>query len=160
NLPDDPTKLFESGAFEHVPTLLGTNTNEGTIFFSFKNPVTDDATYQMLADALAPGHGADIVARYPSSMYGTPKDPAPAASSDAGSACPARRVARALAGAGVPTYRYHFAHAPQNALLQGLGAFHSSEIAFVFGHATQLEPNTPTDAEAPLSAAMQGYWGR
>ncbi len=160
NLPADPSKLFASGSFAKVPTLLGTNTNEGTIFFAFQNPVTDDATYEMLADGLFPGQGAAIVAHYPSATYGSAEAAAAAAITDAGFACPARRVARALTGAGVPTYRYHFAHAPTNALISGLGAFHSSEIAFVFGHATQLEPNTPTDAEAPLSASMQGYWGR
>ena len=42
----------------------------------------------------------------------------------------------------------------------GLGAFHSSEIPFIFGNATELEPGTPTTGEAPLSATMQGYWGR
>src|SRR5690349_20510387 len=151
NLPDDPTKLFKTGAFTQVPTLLGTNTDEGALFFAFNNPVTDDATYLQLADGFSSGHGAAIVAHYPSATYGTAKDAAAAAITDAGFTCPARRVARALAGAGVPTYRYRFAHAPTNALIAGLGAFHSAEVPFVFGHASQLEPNTPTDAEAPLS---------
>lgn len=160
NLTDNPVKLFTGGSFAKVPTLLGTNTNEGAIFFAFSNPVTDDATYETLADALVPGHGADIVAHYPSATYGTPKDAAAAAITDAGFTCPARRMARAVTAAGVPTFRYHFAHTPTNSLVGNLGSFHSAEIPFVFGHASQLEPNTPTDAEAPLSKAMQGYWGR
>jgi para-nitrobenzyl esterase len=69
-------------------------------------------------------------------------------------------VSRWISTAGVPTYRYHFAHAPMSSLIGNLGAFHSAEIPFVFGHASQLEPNTPSAAEAPLSAAMQGYWYR
>jgi para-nitrobenzyl esterase len=160
NLPDDPAKLFKAGSFAEVPTLLGTNTNEGALFFAFQNPVTDDATYQMLANGVVPGQGAAIVAHYPSATYGSPKDAAAAAITDAAFTCPARRVARALTGAGVPTYRYHFAHVPESALIMGLGSFHSSEIPFVFGNATALEPNTPTDAETPLSKAMMGYWGR
>jgi para-nitrobenzyl esterase len=55
NLPDDPVKLFGKNAFAMVPTLLGTNTNEGSLFFAFSNPVTSDATYQTFADALFPG---------------------------------------------------------------------------------------------------------
>jgi para-nitrobenzyl esterase len=160
NLPDDPTKLFKAGAFAHVPTLLGTNTDEGTLFFALSMPIPSDAKYQSLADGLFPGKGAAIVMHYPSSKYGSATAAAEVAVSDGGFTCPARRVARAMAGAGVPTFRYHFAHTPTNALLGGLGAFHSSEIPFVFGHASALEPNTPTAAETPLSAAMQGYWGR
>ncbi len=160
NLPADPTTLFASGAFAHVPTLLGTNSDEGTLFFAFGDPITDDATYESLANEVFAGQGAAIVAQYPSAAYGSPTAAAAAAVSDGAFTCPARRVARALAGAGVPTYRYHFAHAPEGALVTGLGAFHSSEVPFVFGNATELEPNSPMADEAPLSSAMMGYWGR
>jgi para-nitrobenzyl esterase len=160
NLPGNPVALFSAGSFTPVPTLLGSNTNEGAIFFAFQNPVTDDASYLAFANAFFAGAGSTVVAHYPSSMYGSPKDAAAAALTDAGFTCPARRVARALSKAGVPTYRYRFAHAPMNSLVGNIGAFHSSEIPFVFGHATHLEPNTPSAAEAPLAAAMQGYWYR
>jgi para-nitrobenzyl esterase len=160
NLPDDPTKLFKAGSFQHVPTLLGTNTDEGTLFFALSSPIPSDTAYQSFADALFPGEGATIVMHYPSSMYGSPTAAASVAVADAGFICPARRVARAMAGAGVPTYRYHFAHDPENPLLMGLGAFHSSEIPFIFGNHTELEPDAPTTDEQPLLATMQGYWGR
>jgi para-nitrobenzyl esterase len=160
NLPDDPTKLFQSGAFAHVPTLLGTNNNEGTLFFALSSPIASDAAYQTLANGLFPGKGAAIVAQYPSATYGTPTSAAAAAVGDGAFTCPARRVARAIAGAGVATFRYHFTRVPENALIKGLGAFHSSEIPFVFGNATELEPNTPAMDEAGLATAMMGYWSR
>jgi para-nitrobenzyl esterase len=160
NVPADPTTLFKTGAFAHVPTLLGTNTNEGTLFFALGSPVTSDATYEMLVNGLLPGKGAAVVAHYPSATYGTPTNAAAISLTDGLFVCPARRVARAVAGAGVPTYRYHFAHVPTNALVMGLGSFHSSEIPFVFGNSTELEPNTPTAAEEPLATTMMGYWGR
>ncbi len=160
DLVDTPQKLFASGSFTKVPTLLGTNANEGTLFFAFGSAVTDDASYLALASGLAPGHGADVVAHYPSSAYASAQDAAAAAFGDAGFVCPARDVARALSGAGVPTYLYHFVHVATPATIPGLGAFHSSEIPFVFGNASVLLPSAPTAAEAPLSTAMMGYWGR
>jgi para-nitrobenzyl esterase len=159
NLPDDPVKLFEGGSFAKVPTLLGTNSNEGALFFAFGDPITDDASYETFANALVPGQGQAIVTEYPSAMYGSATNAAAAAVTDAAFTCPARRVARAMATAGVPTYRYHFAHAPENALIKNLGAFHSCEIPFVFGNATELVPSLAAD-EAPLSKEMMGYWGR
>ena len=93
--------------------MLGTNTDEGTLFFALSAPIADDATYQAFTDALFPGQGATIVMHYPSATYGSPNAAAAVAVSDAGFTCPARRVARAMASAGVPTYRYHFAHDPQ-----------------------------------------------
>jgi para-nitrobenzyl esterase len=160
NVPADPTTLFQMGGFVHVPTLLGTNSNEGSLFLALGTPLTTDAAYAMLVDALLPGKGAAVVAHYPSATNGGPNNAAAASLTDGLFVCPARRVARALAGAGVPTYRYHFTHVPTNSLIPGLGAFHSSEIPFVFGNSTELEPNTPTAAEEPLAKTMMGYWGR
>src|SRR5262249_1561321 len=42
----------------------------------------------------------------------------------------------------------------------GLGAFHSSEIKFVFGNPGQLTPGALTDDELKLWGAMSGYWSR
>jgi para-nitrobenzyl esterase len=161
NLPDDPRVLLEAGEMADVPTLLGTNANEGTLFFALgSTKVPDDDAYLALVEALAPGHGEEILAEYPSRVYGSPQAAAAASLGDVVFVCPARRTARALAKAGIPAWLYHFTHAPSRALLPDLGAFHSAEIPFVFGNPSALLPNTPTEEEAPLFAAMTGYWGR
>lgn len=160
NIPADPASLFAAGTFNKVPTLLGSNEDEGTLFFALGSPVTDDASYLALAEQLAPGKGDAIVAQYPSATFGSAKAAAAAVLGDAGFVCPARRTARLLAKAGVATYLYHFTHAPEGALVAGLGSFHSAEIPYVFGNPFQLLPKSPTEAEEPLLAAMQGYWGR
>jgi para-nitrobenzyl esterase len=160
NLPADPTTLFAKGSFSKVPTLLGTNTDEGSLFFALGPMITSDTEYEALANGLFAGQGAAIVMHYPSATYGTPTAAAAAAVTDGAFICPARRVARATTSAGVPTFRYHFAHAPESPLIMGLGAFHSSEIPFVFGNNTELEPHSPSADEMPLANAMMGYWGR
>jgi para-nitrobenzyl esterase len=159
NIADHPITLLEAGAFTKVPTLLGSNADEGTIFFALGNAVTDEASYLAAAETLSPGNGSAVVAHYPSATYGSPKAAATVAFGDGFFVCTARRTARALANASVPTYLYHFTYAGE-ALLPDLGAFHSGEIPFVFGNHTQLLAMSPTEAEKPLLQSMQGYWGR
>lgn len=159
NIADEPDKLLEQGAINKVPVLLGSNQDEGTIFFAFGGKITDEAGYLALVEKLVPGKGMEIVNHYPSATYGSPQKAAEVAFGDAAFVCPARRTARALVTAGVPTYRYRFAHAGK-ALLANLGAFHSGEIPFVFGHPTQLMPESPNAMEEPLAQAMMGYWSR
>jgi para-nitrobenzyl esterase len=163
NLPDTPGKLLAAGSFEKVPTIVGSNADEGTLFLFLagdKATIPDDAAFEALAEQIVPGHGAEVVAAYPSAMYGSSKKAATVAVGDAAFICPTRRTARAFAKAGVPTYLYHFTYPPEGALLGNLGAFHSSEVKYVFGNPGQLLPQALTDEELPLSAAIMGYWSR
>jgi para-nitrobenzyl esterase len=161
NLPDMPSKLLEAQSFEKVPTILGANADEGTLFFALANtPVPDEATFELLAEQLVPGHGKEVVAHYPPATYGSVQKAASAAVGDAGFVCPTRKMARAFAKAGVPTFLYHFTYAPTGALLSNLGAFHSAEVKYVFGNPYQLAPQALTDEELALSAELMGYWSR
>jgi para-nitrobenzyl esterase len=148
--------LFASGSFTKVPTLLGNNENEGTLLVLPAAPTTA-AGYVAFEETQFAGHGAAIVAEYPVSAYGGSYDAASAdALTDGSFVCPARRVARAIAGSGTATFRYDFDHAI-HFILPGLGAFHGSELLFVFGNS--LEGTTLSPAEVPLSQAIMGYWG-
>jgi para-nitrobenzyl esterase len=163
-LPDDPVKVFEQGSFDKVPTVIGNNRNEATLFFYLTGtgldltaPV-DAASYQALEDGFSPGNGAAIVAEYPiASFQGSYKAAAAEAMGDAAFVCGARRVARALAAAGVPTFRYDFDHALDLGM-PGLGAFHASELPFVFGN--PLQPEVPlASADLPVVKQVMAYWG-
>lgn len=161
NLPQMPSELLEAGSFEKVPTLLGSNADEGTVFFALANtPVPDEATFEALAEQLVPGHGKEVVAHYPIAEYGSAQSAAVAAVGDAGFVCPTRMAARALAKSGTPTFLYHFTYEPTATLLANLGAFHSAEVKYVFGNAYQLAPQPLTDEELGLSAELMGYWSR
>ncbi|NUO47323.1 MAG: carboxylesterase family protein [Polyangiaceae bacterium] len=160
NLPGQPSALLAAGDVADVPVMLGSNANEGSLFFAFADVVPDEAAYLALAEAAFPGNGAAVVAQYPSATYGSPEAAAAAAVGDAAFVCSARRMARWLSAAGTPTFLYHFTHAPTETIVPDLGAFHSAEIAYVFGVPQLIAPDSPTPAEAPLVAAMQGYWGR
>ncbi len=158
NLPDRPSALLAAGQVERVPTILGSNSEEASLFFILgETTIADDAAFLAFAEDLVPGRGADIVAQYPSSAYGSAEAAAIAAVGDAGFVCPTRRAARALASAGAPTFLYHFEYAPTS-LFGDIGAFHSSEIKFVLGNPGQLTPLPLTDEEVVLSRAIMGYW--
>jgi para-nitrobenzyl esterase len=159
NVPVDPTEAFATGHFTQVPTLLGTNGNEGSLFFLGNKSLLTEADFTTLMERFFPGHGAEILARYPVASFGSPVAAASIAFGDGALVCPTRTVARAIAGAGVPTYRYDFTRVTANGKMLGLGAYHSAEVAFVFGNPSVLADDL-TPAELPLSVAMMGYWGR
>jgi para-nitrobenzyl esterase len=158
NITDQPTTLFAAGNFSKIPTLLGTNLNEGSLFFLLGglDPMTD-ADAQALFESIYPGQGAAIEMRYPSSAYGgSAKAAAIDAFGDGAFVCPTRAAARALSGGGVPVYLYQFTHAVNSLLGPGLGVFHSSEIPFVWGNpylGIKLDAQ-----ETQLSKEMMGYW--
>jgi para-nitrobenzyl esterase len=156
-LPDFPVKLITSGSFNKVPTLLGTNKNEATVLL-LTSPPTDEASYQAAAELTFPGNGAAVVAQYPVASYGGSYTTAAAvALTDGAFVCPARQIARAITAAGTPAFRYDFVHAISFPI-PNLGAFHGSELEFVFGNPfdafTSLQPD-----ELPLSKNMMQYWG-
>jgi carboxylesterase type B len=74
--------------------------------------------------------------------------------------CPARRAARVWAAQNSSNnvYLYHFNHTPNMSLNQGTtqyyGAFHGSEVPFVFHDTIELVDSS----EVALSAAMVQYW--
>jgi para-nitrobenzyl esterase len=161
NLPDQPEALLAAGSAANIPTILGSNADEGTLFFALaETKVADDAAFEALAEKLVPGKGKEVVALYPTATFGSAEKAAMAAVGDAGFVCPARRAARALEKAGGSAYLYHFTYVPMGTLLPNLGAYHSSEIKSVFGNSTQLASQPLTDEEKELSATIQGYWSR
>ena len=156
-IPKDPVQSIIAGSFTKVPLLIGNNADEGTLFL-FSAPPTDEASFQALEEAEYPGEGAAIVAKYPASAYsGSYFLAAAQALTDSQFLCPARRVARAVTAGGAPVYRYDFTHA-LSVIVPNLGAFHGSELVFVFGNPipsiASLSPS-----EAPLSHTMMDYWG-
>lgn len=159
NIPDKPSKLLESGNFNKVPTIVGANSDEGTLFFYLANTkIADDAEIVTFAEKLVPGHGAEVAARYSSAKYGTAQDAALAAVGHAGFVCPTRKAARAIAKSGTPAFQYHFTYAPPGSLFGDLGAYHAAEIKFVFGIPSQLAPQPLLDEEIVMSNAIMGYW--
>jgi len=156
-LPDQPRTLFDTGHYARVPYLLGSNFDEGTLFFLGVPPVTTEAQYLAALQARYGALADQVAAVYPASDFATPQDALVRAFGDEILVCTTYDTARRATAGGAHTYLYDFAREIPIPVLQaaGLRAFHGSEIVYVFGSIT---PPTPDDGI--LGEAMRGYWTR
>ncbi len=168
-LPGDFRAEVEAGAFHRVPTIVGWNGDEGTLFVMLAEQAgttVDAATYPdaiaQLADAF--GVSADaVLAQYPLDAYPDAGAAFAAALGHAALACPSRRAAELLAGTGadVRVYRFTYPDAKfQLSPTRDLGAFHSAEIQYVFGHPASIGQTSFRGDDVALHEAMAGYWAR
>lgn len=157
---------METGDAADVPVAIGWNHDEGTLFIGLAemngSPPITTANYRDNVVSLVGEANADaVVARYPPSDFGGDARLAAArAMGDAGLACPTRAAAVALRAAGNVVHTYFFTYPDASFILGStfpLGAFHSAEIQFVFGH--PMGGRFDADAMA-LHVAMSGYWTR
>lgn len=152
-LLDAPGRALESGKFNNVPLIAGTTGNEASLFTSALN-INTVAQYEAYVRSIFRGVADQILAIYPASNYPRPRDALDALVSDASFVCPARRFTRAVQRQQPKTYLYHFTYVTRVAAQLKLGAFHGSEISFVFGNL----PQAALPQERALSDAMMSYW--
>jgi para-nitrobenzyl esterase len=157
-LPDAPVALVEAGVHNDVPFVVGSNAHE--MHPSIPLFVTLTEYQQQVYDYFGQPAGDQILAMYDPALYGGERNALSALSTDVNFTCPARRIARAAAGAqSSAVHRYFFTHVLHGLLQSGLGAFHALELFFVF-----KKDGIPTygfdEAELDLSEEMFGYWSR
>jgi para-nitrobenzyl esterase len=154
-LPERPGALLARGESAPVPLIVGANADEGTLFLALGAKIeTEEDARGALGSQLTPAQVDRLAMRYPFAS-----NPKLAFTQGLGDffVCDARRLARAQAATGQPTFLYHFTRA-FDFLYPNLGAFHSAEIPFVWGNPYVVFELK--DEERPLSAAMQTYWTR
>ncbi len=167
-VPQQPSAAFAAGHFNRVPMIIGTNANEGTYFLAVASRTAGRALtaadYAAVIAANYPGAAPQIEFAYPLSAYSTPADALAAVETDSFFACPSDRV-RGLLAPQVPVWGYEFAQPSpvQNFPLPAapgidLGDSHTTELAYVFGHAQSEQSLDGQDYR--LSDAMIGYWTR
>jgi para-nitrobenzyl esterase len=157
-LPDQPRSLIASDNFAKVPYLIGSNTDEGTIFHFGEPPVTSEAEYTAALQRRFGDDAVAIAARYPVSDFPSPQEALMRVTGDTSLVCATYDTARRVAAAGVPVHLYNFDRPiPISALAAlNLRATHGAEIAYVFGTAP---PDLPAE-DVALGLMMQGYWAR
>ena len=158
---------IERGAFANVPTIVGWNADEGTLFVMLAEQagqVADEAAYDEVVRAIAARAGVaadDVFAQYPLSDYPDPGAASAAVIGHATLACPSRRAALLLEAAGVETRVYQFTYPDAGFQLpteRELGAFHSAEIQYVFGHPSTIGRRSFTGDDRALYEAMSLRW--
>ncbi len=158
-IPSQPVDALASGRFNKVPVLNGSNRDEGTLFLVFAKPIT---AQQFEADVHARfgDNASRVLAAYPLANYSSPTLAAAAGFGDAVFSCQIVKAA-AMLSAQVPVYQYEFndTHAPLSFFRNvpfPLGAFHGSEIQYVFGGIAAN--GAASAAQQKLSDAIMGYW--
>lgn len=163
-LPDDPAVL-ERGAFNRVPVLNGSNLDEGRLFAltNLARLGTRDAYVENLK--LAYGERAPaVLAAYPPERYPSAAMAYANYITDWLFACPALSANTAMAQH-TPVYAYEFADrdapapAPRPETFGSLGAFHASEIQYIFQTPSALSgPATFSPAQQRLADRLQRAW--
>jgi para-nitrobenzyl esterase len=145
---------LQTGAVD-APMIIGTNTDESTMFFA-REPVTDAADYAAHLRRLL-GSRADVALQvYPPTLFGTPKETFLRAVTETVFTCPAEALARAAAGGPAPAYLYHFEHHLSGLLGERLGSFHSIELVYLFASFPDVFSPSPEDLR--VTQSMQSAW--
>jgi para-nitrobenzyl esterase len=155
-LPTDVYTIFAQGKQNDVPILIGSNANEATSLFpwpangtaaSFKTQMKQ--RFGDRADQALQVYPADSNEQAKQSFYDSYRDFV--------FGWQMRTWARLQATSGKSrAYLYYFSRVPPGPESARYGAYHASEIAYVFGNL--LPPRPWEDYDRKLSAEMSSYW--
>ena len=156
-IPDDQYDLYEAKKFNDTPILVGYNSDEGA---SFSPPRTSQEyientrrRYGKFADSL--------LSAYPPGD-GKPPKTARDLQRDAAFGWHTWVWARMQASLGKgKAFLYCFDQHPDypaDSPRAGYGAPHGREVAYVFGHVSEMRNEQPTAADHVISDAMVTYW--
>lgn len=162
---------FASGDFNQVPVISGTNHDEWRLFVALDydlagNPILTSTEYDAAVAALwGPDIGPPVLALYSYASYPSGGEALGASGTDGIFSCPARNAGRLLSQF-VTTYAYEFndENAPPAQSFFGglltfpLGAYHGSEVQYLFKDADIFGPQPLSHEQQELSEAMVGYW--
>lgn len=160
-VPISPPRAFATGDFVKVPAIVGSNTDEGRLFAV---EVRDMDRYQRESVWLyGEEAGPEALERYPVGDDG-PAIAIAQSFTDSRFSCPAHALRRVLARH-VPVHGYEFADDEAPFILPDwitgldMGAYHASELAYVFGTSWLFSDTRRwTPEQRALSERMMALW--
>ncbi|PYP76909.1 MAG: hypothetical protein DMD35_16990 [Gemmatimonadetes bacterium] len=154
-LVENPAETFAAGRQNDVPTITGLNADEGSA-----SPNYGRATAEQFKQQLTQRYGeraARILAAYPASTDAEAKRAQIESGRDAGVAGVEQLLIERAKTSRTPAFGYYFDHAIPWPDKPQFGAFHTSEVPYVFGTLDKLQ-RPWTDVDRKLSATMMTYW--
>ncbi len=151
-LTDQVYTTFAKGKQNDVATIVGSNADEGTAF----TPPTKAAMFQAQAKARFGELSSDYLMIYPAKSDEQAQASAAAAMRDQTFGWEMRTWARMQAKTGKQkVFLYYFSRVPPDPIGKKLGAYHSSEIRYVFDN---LQNNPAEDIDREIARVMSTYW--
>jgi len=152
---EQPREAVAAGRFADVPVLLGTLDDE----YSHRWTVPEAAYPAAVAAMVGPALADAVIAQYPVERFGSATVAFTELMSDRNVTCPSRRYARQIAASGGLVHHYRFVQRLPEAVRRGYGAYHTTDILYLFRHMDGLA-FAVTDDDVATQDAMTGYWGR
>jgi para-nitrobenzyl esterase len=165
-LPRQPAQVFADSKQMAMPTLVGSNADEGTAYPVAMSPAA-------FAAAAEKRYGADaqrLLALYPAATDAEARAASYAVMRDRTFASPMRRWASEQSVT-APVYMYHFSRVQpfvegvgyqQQNPATGMGAYHGAEMAYAYGTLDVLNrlarTRAWTEEDRRFSDAMMSYW--
>ena len=167
-LTDKPLKVLQRGQGNYVPTIWGSNKNEGSMFVPLVPLVVKGGTFPLNEDTMVATlmhffkdnqtMVDEVLKLYPLGDFDNSQDVRTASIlRDCFFSCGMRRSARVMDDHGAKAWLYHFEFPLRGVaeiVYDVLGNFHASELGFVFG----TWVGNDKDSQA-MSSAFQRYWG-
>ena len=154
---DNPINIIISGAHNNVPFIIGTNSEE----YSARITDISAADYPTIISELVGISNRDLVLDfYPLSNYATASAAVADVYGDRKIVCPAGRYADVVSTAQTaPAYRYFFSRTLSTDERLADGAYHSSELLYVFQHmnGTSFDAN---EDDRIVESTILNYWTR
>ena len=158
-MPEQPRTRYKAGRINKVPYMLGSNTDEGSLFTAGSAPITTEEQYTAALDMQFAGRGAAIKALYTLDKFADGKPNAAQAAltrvvGDARLVCSTTDSALLAAAHAPKVYTYNF-DIPVDPSLSPtfLGATHGAELAYVFQTSSRFNAQ-----QTAASELMQRYW--
>ncbi|MFJ1764762.1 carboxylesterase/lipase family protein [Amycolatopsis sp. NPDC088138] len=156
-LPLRPAAAIAVGRFAHVPLMIGTTRDEGTLLVALSGQAEAPAAYRDLLSRAFGARADTVEAAYPAGTQ--PAKAWAAIVGDRGYVCPNQDSARTLAHR-TRTYAYEFADSAPPLIFHldpafPLGAYHASDVPYLWDTRYRLNP-----AQQRLSDQMLDYLGQ
>ena len=169
-LPEPQVEVFRRNEQHKVPLMLGSLANEGIELFP-RNDALSLAQFQAFAEQMVGSGAPDLIEAYQAELSESPGHAHHAISTDLFMTFGMRRWAQYSERSGAPTYLYFMDHVPPAFHLympedphleltkgpRSFGAYHSGDLAFVFGNTNNVGLHWRAD-DHRLSHAMVKYW--
>ena len=151
-MTDFSESLFARGKQHDVPLMVGTNSDEGTIFLG-SYPYRTVAAFRKGMETRFGASAKDILTLYPVSSDEDIPGAINALITDTWFLRGGTQMLRGMAGVSSPAYQYVFTR--KNSSYPERGAYHSAEMYYVFN---TLHPSATESDDPRLAAAMIRYW--